>query len=76
MNLPNELLSEIASYCTEWHPSANHATDVKSIAALSLTSQKLRANALPFLFRNVVLTSERQLKSLSGVSPQFLRMIR
>lgn len=76
LTLPNELLAVIASYCTTWHPTADHVVDVKSTAALSLVSRRLRENALPFLLADVVLKSGAQLEALSKLPAELLRLVR
>ena len=61
ITLPNEILSEIASYVPTRHSHFGYAVEAKSIAALSATSRKMRAIALPYLLRDVVVTSRKQL---------------
>lgn len=76
MSLPNEILSEIASYVPTGHPEFGYAIEAKSIAALSATSRKMRAIAVPYLFRDVVITSEKQLLALSTVNEELLDLVR
>ena len=76
MTLPNEILSEIASYVPARHSQFGYAVEAKSIAALSATSRKMRAIAVPYLFRDIVITSEKQLFALSTINEDLLELIR
>ena len=76
MSLPNELLSEIASYVPTRHSEFGYAVDSASVAALSATSQKMRAVTVPYLFRDVVISNENQLHALACVSEDLLALIR
>jgi hypothetical protein len=76
MNLPNELLAEIASYIPTRHSKSGYVIEVKSIASLSATARAMCAVATPFLFKEVAITNERQLHALAGVSKDLLALIR
>jgi len=76
LRLPNELLAEIAGYCTTYHPSADHAIDIQGIVALSVVSRRMRANAVPFLFKNIIISSERRLEALSKLPGHLLALVR
>ncbi|KAF9520331.1 hypothetical protein BS47DRAFT_754093 [Hydnum rufescens UP504] len=76
LRLPNELLSEIASYVPDRHPVWGYTTDSYFLAALSTTSRKLRAVSLPYLYRETLITSQRQLQSLANSPVHLLLLIR
>lgn len=76
LGLPNELLAEIAGYCTAYHPSSEHAVDIQGIVALSAVSRRMRANAMPFLFKTIIITSEHRLKALSQLPVHLLALVR
>lgn len=75
MNLPNELLAEIANYIPIRHPKSGYVVEVKSLASLSATSRTMRAVATPLLFKEVVITNERQLHTLAGAPKDLLRLV-
>lgn len=75
-NLPNELLAEVASHCTVHHPHDGHVISIGGVASLSLVSRRMRVNAIPHLFKHVLITSERQFKSLAVVPCHLLGFIR
>lgn len=76
MKLPNELLSEIARLIPGRHASLGYTTDCTSLSALSCVSRVMRAVALPHLFREVPITSERQLSALQAVPADLLHLVR
>lgn len=71
-HLPLELLAEIAEFSLQRHPQEGYVTSSRTLAALSSASTGLRALATPILFRELALTTEDQLLSLSHVEPTLL----
>ncbi|KAF8332672.1 uncharacterized protein EI90DRAFT_3122413 [Cantharellus anzutake] len=76
LRLPNELLSLIAEYVSERHPSFDYAVECTSLAALSLTCRHMRAICIPHLFRDIPITSDYHLAALGRCSSALLRHVR
>ena len=75
MNLPNELLAEIASYIPTRHSKSGNVIEVKNLAALAATSRTMCAVTTPFLFKEIATTNERQLHALARVSKDLLTLV-
>ncbi|KAF8328550.1 uncharacterized protein EI90DRAFT_3064554 [Cantharellus anzutake] len=70
LELPNELLSLIAEYVPGRHSVNGTVVESSDLSALSLASRKLRAISLSLLFRDIVITSDKQLSALARVDKQ------
>ena len=75
MNLPNELLAEIASYIPTRHSMSGYVVEVTSLASLATTSRTMCAVTTPFLFKETAITHERQLHALARVSKDLLTLV-
>ena len=75
MNLPNELLAEITSYIPTRHSKSGYVVEIKSLAALSATSRTMCAVATPFLFKEIIITNERQLHALAGTPKRLMALV-
>lgn len=73
MTLPNELLAEIVQHIPARHASNGYVVDLQALAAFSSVSRIMRAVAIPYLYREVPITSERQLRALRTVPPHLLQ---
>ncbi|KAF9519641.1 hypothetical protein BS47DRAFT_1336729 [Hydnum rufescens UP504] len=71
MNLPVEILSEIARYIPERHATYGYVVESANIASFSAVSRTMHAVSLPVLFRQIPITSEKQLHAL-GTIPDYL----
>jgi len=78
MQLPNELLADIASYIPERHPTdINHyVIESRSICAFSATSHAMRSISLPYLYGEVAITSDEQLHALADAPDHLLVHLR
>lgn len=76
LNLPTEVLLEIAVHVAEQQTETGYATGAPNLAVLSRVSRRLRTIALPIMHRNIILTSEKQLKALRSVPEQLLGSVR
>lgn len=74
--LPVELLTEIARRVPDRHELYGYIVDARSLAALSASSRTLRSVAQEMLFKEVLITSERQLKALAINSKRLLSHVR
>lgn len=75
MSLPNELLAEIAGYIPARHATTRYVVNVKSLAALASTCRTMRDVATPYLFKDVVIDSEKKLNALASVPKELLSLI-
>lgn len=76
MNLPNELLCEIASEISTRHSSRGYVTESADLAAFSSVSRTMNAVAHPLLYKEIAITSERQLYALEMASDDVLARVR
>ena len=66
-SLPTELLEEIIIGTSLRHQHGGYIIEARSLSALSRVSRRLRAIVLPIMYREVVLTSEKQLRAFQHV---------
>lgn len=74
--LPDELLAEIASNVSLRHPVGGYVVEATNLASFSTVSRVMRAAALPVLFNEVPISSERLLRAFVNVPPCLLRFVR
>lgn len=74
--LPFELLAKISQYLCNRHEIHGYIVDARSLAAFSASSRMLREVAQELLFREVLITSEHQLRALATSSPKLLWQVR
>lgn len=74
--LPTELLAEVARHVPDRHELYGYIVDARTLAALSASSRTLRSVVQEMLFREVLITSERQLKALAMNSKRLLSHVR
>ena len=74
--LPTELLLEIATNVSERDTHAGYVIEASNLASLSRTSQRLRAVMLPIMHREVILTTEKQLRSFRTMPQDLLECVR
>lgn len=74
--LPTELLLEIVINVPERHAHTGCVIEASNLAALSRASRTLRAVALPIMHREVILTSEKQLRSFQTMPKELLECVR
>jgi hypothetical protein len=74
--LPVELLAEVARHVPDRHELYGYIVNARSLAALSASSRTLHGVAQEMLFKEVLITSERQLKALAMNSKRLLSNVR
>jgi len=74
--LPTELLVEVARHIPDRHELYGYIVNARSLAALSASSRALRSVAQEILFKEVLITSECQLKALAMNSKKLLSHVR
>ena len=73
--LPDELLLEIASCVSAHHPYYGYPVESSNLASLSSVSRLMRVIVIPLLYRQIPVTSERQLSLLCMASTKFLGFV-
>lgn len=74
--LPFEILSKIAYDVAERHYTFDYVVDPRTLAALARVSKTLRPVAQELLFKEVLITSERQLHALVRSPLELLANVR
>ncbi|KAF8314009.1 hypothetical protein DL93DRAFT_2167495 [Clavulina sp. PMI_390] len=76
LDLPTELVLEIASYLVDRNPLDGTVLNVSSVSRMSCTSRRMRYTLLPVLFNALPIASERHLYALSLMHPELLKYCR
>ena len=74
--LPTEILLDIALNVSERHTHKGYVIEASNLAALSSVSRRMRAVTLPIMHREVVVSSEKQLRALGTMSKDLLACVR
>lgn len=72
--LPDELITDIGSHLLLTHEG--RVIEPSALATFSSTSRKIRALTVASLFKDVPISSETRLASLSRVSQDYLELVK